>query len=274
MIRVLSGSEAVEYKQRLFAREANFEVFLWFLGGRFKICGEKMSNKEKNISNFSYLTKLTMRIKEFSLCHTKNEEALFSGIVEAIAKVIETQATKELCRILVERPESFDDINSGDSIAINGVCLTVENFNDKTMGFCIGKETLGITGWTEEFLKNTPLNLERSLRMGDRIHGHFVTGHVDEMGEITQLQKSENWLIKIAIKNFDRRLVWKKGSIGINGVSLTINEVDNEAVSVCLIPETVKRTNFQYLNVGDEITIEYDTWAKAFVNYQQHKGKS
>lgn len=194
---------------------------------------------------------------------------MFSGIIESVTSVVDIQKNGNNVRITVNRPADFGDIKAGDSIATNGVCLTVETFSPDTMTFTLGEETLKVTGWTAESLATTPLNLERSLRMGDRMHGHWVSGHVDTVGHITKIEKNESWLLDITIPALDHRYIWNKGCVAINGVSLTINAVTQNTLSFCLIPETVERTNFKDLSIGSSVNIEYDYWSKAFVNYQE-----
>ncbi len=196
---------------------------------------------------------------------------MFSGIIEARARVIETHKLQNTVQILVERPEAFTDISGGDSIATNGVCLTIEKFSDKTIQFTLGEETLKVTGWSAEKLLGQFVNLERSLRLGDRIHGHLVSGHVDTVGVVTSVEQNDSWFVSFHIPRLDRRYVWNKGSITIQGVSLTVNRVEGETVEVCLIPETLLRTNLNLLAPQQIVNIEYDYWAKAFVNYQEQR---
>lgn len=198
---------------------------------------------------------------------------MFSGIVEAVTAVKDVQKNGNNLRIVVDRPYEFSDIRGGDSISTNGVCLTVEQFTDSSVTFSLGEETLKVTGWTESFLKTIPLNLERSLRMGDRMHGHWVSGHVDTVGSITRKELGESVLLDVDVPGLDHRYVWHKGCVAINGVSLTINAITKNTLSFCLVPETMERTNFKNLSVTSAVNIEYDYWAKAFVNYQEAREK-
>ncbi len=192
---------------------------------------------------------------------------MFAGIIEAKSKVLEYSAVdpEGLVRISLYRPHSFDDITTGDSVAVNGVCLTVENVDNQFMQFALGKETLKLTGWKKDDLLNNELNLERSLRMGDRIHGHLVSGHADGLAEIvSSREENKSWILRVRLPKALRPLVWKKGSIALNGVSLTVNEVDqDDVVEVCLIPETTKRTNLTEFRIGQSLTVEVDQWARA-----------
>lgn len=197
---------------------------------------------------------------------------MFSGIIEAKSKVLEFQKLgpenqeTSLARIQIIKPKEFNDLKSGDSIAVNGVCLTVESQTETAVQFALGAETLKITSWDETLLRNQELNLERSLRLGDRVHGHFVTGHVDAQAEVTHLSdQAGSWILQIKIPQRLSAYVWAKGSLAINGVSLTINSIENDILSFCLIPETITRTNLSSLAVGSKVLIEVDTFARALV---------
>lgn len=197
---------------------------------------------------------------------------MFSGIVEAMSPVIHVENQGSTVRLTVVRPVDFNDIQTGDSIANNGVCLTVESFDSQSIQFALGLETLQVTGWTPSTLQNQFINLERSLRLGDRLHGHMVSGHVETMATLQRLESSSSsWVLEFTVDQLNRQLIWHKGSITLNGVSLTVNRVTPTSVEVCLIPETLERTNLSRLKIGDRVTVEYDLFAKAVVNYQENK---
>jgi riboflavin synthase len=186
---------------------------------------------------------------------------MFSGIVEVPGKVIEFVDHGSTFQLILEKPETFDDIQIGDSIAVDGVCLTVSEFNTDQMSFDVGPETLKITGWSseEKLHPGRLMNLERSLRFGDRLHGHLVSGHVDSRATVRQIKPlGEALWVQIEVPRHLLSYVWKKGSIAVNGVSLTVNEVDGRFVDFCLIPETLKRTNLTFLREGDSVHVEID----------------
>ena len=193
---------------------------------------------------------------------------MFTGIVETKCKVQKVQVGAQSLQISVEKPNNFDDLKIGDSIAINGVCLTVEAFDEFKMSFTLAAESLHITGWTEEnFTEYATVNVERAMKASDRVHGHFVLGHVDGMAKVSQKKDlGEAVLYSIELPESFAAFVWRKGSITLNGVSLTINEVRGKEVEVCLIPETLKRTNLVELEVGESLTFEVDSMARAFVH--------
>lgn len=195
---------------------------------------------------------------------------MFSGIVEITSTVTAAQEGPGVLQINIKKPSYFNDINIGDSIAVDGICLTVEKINPADLQFTLGPETLKVTGWTKERVLNRVVNLERSLRLNDRIHGHLVTGHVDAMSFVTALEwKGEALDLKIAIPEPLRDLIWPKGSLAINGVSLTIHKISGGEFAVGLIPETLKRTNLQQLTVGDSVTLEADNVARGIRHIQQ-----
>lgn len=191
---------------------------------------------------------------------------MFSGIVEAQSKIIHHQSENQTIRIQLQRPISFADIQIGDSICVNGVCLTIEKFDTHMMQFCLGTETLKILGNTFENWKEQPVNLERSLAFGSRVHGHLVTGHVDARAEILEsFAQGDCWQIVVHVPDSLRLFFWKKGSVCLNGVSLTVNQYENGKLSVCLIPETIKATNLALFAVGTYLNIEADYLAKAYI---------
>ena len=188
-----------------------------------------------------------------------------------MTEIVEKESSVQ---ITVQRPVQFDDVKLGDSICVNGVCLTAEKLQPQTMTFSLGIETLQFLKQAFTQWKTYDLNLERSLKFGDRVHGHLVTGHVDQLGTIVETKKDgECWLIKIKLENSAQMgTVWKKGSIAINGISLTVNEVEKNGsalvVSVCLIPETIAKTNLAQFAVNELVMIESDYLAKAYFSSQ------
>jgi riboflavin synthase len=199
---------------------------------------------------------------------------MFSGIIEAQSQIKKQVEANQSVRIVIDRPAAFDDIKVGDSICTNGVCLTIENFDQETIQFCLGAETIKLLGHALNSWKHFPLNLERSLKLGDRVHGHLVTGHVDTAAKIVKtFQDGECWQIQIEIPKNLKSYFWKKGSICLNGVSLTVNEVtlieEGCLVDVCLIPETMKKTNLSQYGSGDHLNLEADYLAKAYLKQRE-----
>ncbi len=196
---------------------------------------------------------------------------MFSGIVEAQSKIIKTEALNQAVRIQIERPVHFDDLKIGDSICTNGVCLTIEKFDEKIIQFCLAAETLKVIGSHFNNWKKYKLNLERSLQFGDRVHGHLVTGHVDATAEIKKTyQQGDNWFLEIQVPKSLQNYFWQKGSACINGVSLTVNAVSADGViDLCLIPETVKATNLTEYKANEFVSLECDYLARYIANQQE-----
>ncbi len=191
---------------------------------------------------------------------------MFSGIIEAVSEIKSSQELANAYRIQVIRPNEFEDLHLGDSIAMDGVCLTVEAFDENQITFALAAETLRILNWSPANWLGKKVNLERSLRFGERIHGHLVTGHIDSLAEVLVAKPAgESFFLNVKVASSILPYVWKKGSIAINGVSLTVNEIKNSVVEVCLIPETLKRTNLGSLKPGQVVNIEPDYMARAAV---------
>ena len=185
---------------------------------------------------------------------------MFTGIIEKIGKV--THITKkDISQIIGIR---IDDFNSslGDSICINGVCLTVEDINDNVYLFSISPETYNLSNF-KNIKENDDVNIEKSLTINKLLSGHIVQGHVDTCSEITELKKIDNsWYVKIKIDSTYMKYIIQKGSITIDGVSLTINEVYTDEFSVMVIPHTYSNTIFKNYKAGSILNTEIDILAK------------
>lgn len=189
---------------------------------------------------------------------------MFSGIVESVMPIVSSQELSSAYRIQIKKPIEFNDIKLGDSIACDGACLTVEAFDDAQITFALAAETIKVLEWNPQSWVGKVVNLERSLRFGDRIHGHLVTGHVDSLGEVVRADlEGESFFLDVQVKDTILPYVWKKGSVTLNGVSLTVNDLRENVVSVCLIPETLKRTNLGELKPGAKVNVEPDYMARA-----------
>lgn len=184
---------------------------------------------------------------------------MFTGIVESQAEIAVVSEIEQGLRICVTRPESFDDISTGDSIAVDGICLTVETHNKKELTFCLAPETLAVTGWNKEKILKKTVNLERSLRFGNRIHGHLVSGHVEGLVQLINKDvKGESQIFTFEAPPNCAGYLIEKVCIALNGVSLTVNNVSDHRFQVCLIPETLKRTNLVSMKLGEFCNFEAD----------------
>ena len=193
---------------------------------------------------------------------------MFTGIIQAISPVLSAKKHESEWKIQVQRPVLFSNLKVGDSVALNGVCLTVELLTAQSMGFHLGFETLELTNWGKINIEGQWVNLELALRMGDFMGGHLVTGHVDGLAKVLRVDKKQaSWLMEVQVSAKCRPYFWKKAFICLNGVSLTINEVKGDRLCVCLVPETLKRTNLKYIKAGDKLTFEVDLMARAFISH-------
>ena len=181
---------------------------------------------------------------------------MFTGIIEDIGKVIsitDSQIQIETC---------LNDIKTGDSIAVNGVCLTVTNISNKNLSFDYSPTTSDITN-ISLLKKNSFVNLERALTLQTRLGGHIVSGHIDTSTKITDIKKTGNfYFIYFATNKIITKYMVHKGFIAIDGVSLTIAQNNEMEFSVTMIPETFNKTIFHTRKAGDIVNIEIDVFAK------------
>lgn len=187
---------------------------------------------------------------------------MFTGIVESLADVAQVVEEPPGRRIVIASPLAAPDAALGDSIALNGCCLTVVAREADRLSFEAGPETLARTN-LGRLGAGSQVNLERSLRLGDRMGGHVVTGHVDGLGRLAERHDDGAWstLWFDAPAALLRQMV-SKGSIAVDGVSLTLVDVTNKQFSVALIPHTLAVTTLGQLQVGDAVNLETDLLAK------------
>ena len=183
---------------------------------------------------------------------------MFSGIVQEFSKKTEVKSKDYGINLSVRVTKKFTKgLKKGDSVAVNGVCLTVKKFNSDTINFDVIHESLKLTN-LKSLNSELPLNLERSLKMGDEIGGHLVSGHIHSKGKILDFKKSKETLLKIELPKSIKGYILKKGYVALNGISLTVVNVDSKSFSVSLIPETLENTNLKFLKKGDLLNIEAD----------------
>src|SRR5262245_31162782 len=174
---------------------------------------------------------------------------MFSGIVSAVGTVREARRAPGGLRLVVDAGSlGLRDVAVGDSIAVDGVCLTVVSRAGKKFGADVSRETLACT---TGFTAGGRVNLEKALRAADRLGGHLVSGHVDGVGRVTGIERSGgNRIVSMTAPGAIAKYVARKGSIAVNGVSLTVNAVSGSKFTVNLIPHTLKATNLGSLEVG------------------------
>ncbi len=187
---------------------------------------------------------------------------MFTGIVEELGRVAAIEPQPDAIRITIEGPLAVSDANRGDSISVNGVCLTAIELEGDTFTADVMRETLNRTA-LGSLNVGDPVNLERAMNAATRFGGHVVQGHGDGVGEIISREPSDNWeWVRVEIPVELSKYVVLKGSITIDGVSLTVNELSDTFVGVSLIPETLRLTTLGSKRVGDKVNIEVDVMAK------------
>lgn len=187
---------------------------------------------------------------------------MFTGIIEETGKVLEFGEQKSAYRLRLAANKVLNGLEMGDSIAVNGCCLTAVEWDDSSVSFDLLEESVRLTSFSKA-KPGDPINLESSLRFNGKIGGHFVTGHIDATGEVTHAERrGKDLFLRIAPPpEFLKYLVYK-GSIAIDGVSLTVAEVDESGFAVWLIPHTLEVTNLASKAPGSLVNLEFDLLAK------------
>jgi riboflavin synthase len=187
---------------------------------------------------------------------------MFTGLVEELGTVVSLQQRGPGVRLAVQANIVSADARLGDSIAINGCCLTVVEIETGRLGFDAGSETLSRTN-LGRLAPGSRVNLERALRAGDRLGGHYVTGHIDAVGTVDERREEADWsFFWFRVPAGLTRQMASKGSVAVDGVSLTLVEVEPQRFSVALIPHTLSVTTLGALQPGDEVNLETDLLAK------------
>jgi len=201
---------------------------------------------------------------------------MFTGIVEELGRVVRLETVEDSARLTVEAPTVTQDVSLGDSVSVNGCCLTVAAVHGSTFTADLMAETLTRTTLGSQ-APGDPVNLERALRASDRLGGHIVQGHVDATAEVLDHHRGEHWdLLRIGLPQEIARYVAVKGSVALDGVSLTVVDVVDApdtldvspasgagaSLSVGLIPETLRRTTLGSRRPGERVNLEVDVMAK------------
>ena len=186
---------------------------------------------------------------------------MFTGIVTALGRVRAVEQALQGVRLLVDAGGlALDDVAIGDSIAVDGVCLTVTQLASEAFAVDVSPETLACTAG---FSPGAQVNLEKALRLSDRLGGHLVSGHVDGTGTVVRFEPvGDNRLLAVKIASELARYVARKGSVTLNGVSLTVNDVEADVFTVNLIPHTLAATNLDALAPGMRVNVEVDLVAR------------
>ena len=187
---------------------------------------------------------------------------MFTGLVEELGEVVAVEDLGDSVRLSVRGPRVLADAGPGDSIAVNGTCLTVVDTDGQTFTADVMAETLRRTSLRDS-APGRKVNLERPLRLADRLGGHLVQGHVDGVGEVLARQRAEHWeVVRVALPADLARYLVPKGSVAVDGVSLTVSGLGDDWFEVSLIPTTLAHTTLGLVAVGDPVNLEVDVLAK------------
>src|SRR5713101_6648161 len=198
---------------------------------------------------------------------------MFTGIIEELGRVRAVERRGEDARIVIEARTVTEGSRDGDSIAVNGVCLTALDVRPDSFAADVSRETL-FRSTLGSLRAGWPVNLERSVTPVTRLGGHIVQGHVDARGKFLGAEShGESWMFRVAYpKEIARYLVFK-GSVAVEGISLTIANLTNDYFEIAVIPKTWEVTNFSYLNPGDEVNLEVDVIAKYVERILSEQGR-
>ena len=187
---------------------------------------------------------------------------MFTGLVECMGTVVDIADESPGVRLRIDAGRVADDAVLGASIAINGCCLTIVAIEETTLYFEAGSETLSRTNLGSVEIGSS-VNLERSLKVGDRLGGHYVTGHIDTTGTVSERMDDEDWsTIWFSLPQSWTKLMVEKGSVAVDGISLTVVDVESERFSVALISHTLEVTTLGQRQPGDVVNLETDLLAK------------
>jgi riboflavin synthase len=199
---------------------------------------------------------------------------MFTGIIQEVGKVKEITRSTDFAQIEITCGQVLSKLNIGDSIAVNGVCLTATKINTVSFEADVMIKTLELTSLGK--LSNSDLvNLELAMLASDRFGGHFVQGHVDTVAVVTKTLVTKDWTqIQIKVSPDLLKYIVAQGSICLDGVSLTVGEVVQDLISVWLIPKTLEKTNFADKKIGDVLNVEVDLLAKHVERLMQSKSRN
>lgn len=195
---------------------------------------------------------------------------MFTGIIEGVGHVEALDQTGEFQTLRVGGGDILEGITAGDSIAVNGVCLTVRTFTSGSFTAELARETLERTN-LGSLRAGTIVNLERPMRADGRFDGHMVQGHVDGVGRIRQFSRNgDAWTLQIEFPERASRYIVEKGSIAVDGISLTVAAVKPPLLEIAIIPHTYENTNLKHARPGDGVNLEFDIIAK-YVERMLHR---
>ena len=202
---------------------------------------------------------------------------MFTGIIQAVGHIDNIINIGDDYKLSIKAIDlGLNDVKMGDSIAVNGVCLTATAISATHFEVHVSAETIAVTAGLNN---QQAVNLEKALRLQDRLGGHLVSGHVDGVGLVTQFEdigqisKDGCWLLAIRAPHAISKYIAKKGSICVNGVSLTVNNIENDVFSMNIIPHTLQHTTLKDLNIGSQVNLEIDQIARYIERINEWKAE-
>lgn len=186
---------------------------------------------------------------------------MFTGIIQSVGAITQASPAGQDIKLAIATHQlDMSDVQLGDSIAVNGVCLTVIKLNESQFEAHVSHETLAVTVGLN---KSHQVNLEKALRLSDRLGGHLVSGHVDGVGNVVSFDAlGDCWRLTIQAPHAISKYIAVKGSICVNGVSLTVNQVNGDSFNINLIPHTLENTTLKSLSAGHQVNLEVDQIAR------------
>jgi riboflavin synthase len=199
---------------------------------------------------------------------------MFTGLIEGTGKLLKVEPRGKDMRLSIVASFDLGEIEIGESVSVDGVCLTVVSWKERTISVDVSQETLSRT-ILGHCRSGDEVNLERALKLGDRLGGHLVNGHVDGRAKVVALErKGESWIFVFEIGADLGRYLIEKGSVAVNGVSLTVNRCDDRSFEVNVIPHTAQVTTLVSLRKGDEVNIEVDMIGKYVEKFMRNMRES
>ena len=192
---------------------------------------------------------------------------MFNGIIKKTGKIYRLIKSNNNCTLEISSNMKFSNYEIGSSISCSGTCLTLEKYSKNISKFFISKETFNRTCF-KYLKKKDVINLEKSLKYGERISGHFVQGHVDATARVSSIKMiGKSWAVNFILNNKYKKFVVYKGSITINGISLTVSKILKNGFQITVVPHTLKLTNLLNLKLNEYVNVEFDVLGKYIKNF-------
>ena len=194
---------------------------------------------------------------------------MFNGIIHKTGTILKINKTNNSSEVTLKSNYRFKKSEIGSSLCCNGTCLTITKILNNHISFYLSKETINRTNFSSASLGDL-INLEKSLNYGNKVSGHYVQGHVDTTGIVSRINVvDKTWIVTFKISSSYTKFLVEKGSISINGVSLTISEINKNTFQISIIPHTLKLTNLIKLKKNNQVNIEFDIFSKYLINLKK-----